>query len=891
MKLNQSVERIDSAGLGEGNTFSIAASAKAFEILSSQLYSDGPLAVIRELFCNAVDAHASIGKGYSTVEVHVPTMLAPFYSVRDYGPGLSHNDILHLYTTFFSSSKDQDNKLIGGFGLGSKAPFAVAEEFSVTSWHGGMKRSYILYKDGGLPKVNLLSEEPSSEPAGLQVSVSPTNISISKWQSTARKFFEPMPIRPVFVGDYKGNNLDEFPKPILVSDKFLGSTRTPRWEIYAIDHDGVFDTARRNRRYNVSLNIGTRDHASYVRLGVVLYPIDRQLVNTNADVAIQNFIDNAAFILNLPIGSVEITPSREQLSYDKKTIATLTAAIRDIQSSLEAKIEADLKAQPDLESAYNFLDNLRLTSGIHYSLNTIQKKLGFTIVSTNLVGSTGNAFKSENTVFKWGGKTKLVSLPPLNSTILKNTLGLDIPGVDLTTTTCYGFEYPVSIFTNRAMNLSRRHFSRLKKSSNYSNELIELHSNRFYFIHTTPTLTTQEKDNIINYLYTKTCGLASKNDTFNYRHNFNLLVHANPTTIIEFFKAYGLSNYVLVSDVPVYVPPKVTRTGKGPALKVYYTSDANVEPNIHTIPDLKRRVHDSTSPKFDLTIPHYYITTYEGSPDNRKIYQMWHLYASALNFPLVESFFNSKNFITQKKIYGFSRAQMSRKFKSDLDAAGWIEFDEEIFNTIFDSTLGYQLGFEYCLVEFTKLAADRYSTKNLQRRLLSSYLCTTYFIEPYRMINTISGAKYKGSLLNSLFNTDAAYIVRLAELSSNYANTHLKSKLSLPATNSFVYNQTSLVILYLAGLFSFSSYKPAIVNDPLNFSFTNFNVHLTLDTQFVTNYIAGFDAAKKMCGDATDILLAKLPLLQYIDDPNLSTFTLHSSALTDLHTYLLNNLT
>ena len=42
---------------GETKAFTIAASAKAFKVLSSNIYKNKIRAVVRELVCNAVDAH------------------------------------------------------------------------------------------------------------------------------------------------------------------------------------------------------------------------------------------------------------------------------------------------------------------------------------------------------------------------------------------------------------------------------------------------------------------------------------------------------------------------------------------------------------------------------------------------------------------------------------------------------------------------------------------------------------------------------------------------------------------------------------------------------------------------------------------------------------------
>jgi len=100
MKLNTEQNDIVKIGnFGETGVFNIQASAKAFKILSDGLYTDKIQACIRELSCNAYDSHVAAGKADVPFKVHMPTILEPFFSVQDFGLGLSHDDIMHLYTT------------------------------------------------------------------------------------------------------------------------------------------------------------------------------------------------------------------------------------------------------------------------------------------------------------------------------------------------------------------------------------------------------------------------------------------------------------------------------------------------------------------------------------------------------------------------------------------------------------------------------------------------------------------------------------------------------------------------------------------------------------------------------------------------------------------------
>ena len=67
-----------------------------FNILRNQLYSNKPLAVLREITCNAQDANIE-AKSKRPIEIKLPTKLDPTLTIRDFGNGLSADDIKNLY--------------------------------------------------------------------------------------------------------------------------------------------------------------------------------------------------------------------------------------------------------------------------------------------------------------------------------------------------------------------------------------------------------------------------------------------------------------------------------------------------------------------------------------------------------------------------------------------------------------------------------------------------------------------------------------------------------------------------------------------------------------------------------------------------------------------------
>ena len=67
--------------------FNIKVNTKAFELLSDTLYSNKILAIIRELSCNAWDAHIEANNTDTPIEIYCPNEAFPNFLIEDYGTG------------------------------------------------------------------------------------------------------------------------------------------------------------------------------------------------------------------------------------------------------------------------------------------------------------------------------------------------------------------------------------------------------------------------------------------------------------------------------------------------------------------------------------------------------------------------------------------------------------------------------------------------------------------------------------------------------------------------------------------------------------------------------------------------------------------------------------
>lgn len=309
MKLKTEQSEIISSSSNKED-FKIKSSAKSFQILSNNLYSDKIKAVCREYLCNAIDAHKLNGNT-NPFKVTFPYSDGLeenlLWSVRDFGPGLSEEDIQRLFCTYFSSSKDDSNEFTGALGLGCKSGFAYTTSFYVTSWNNGTESKYIMNSENGIPSCFKLYSKESNEPSGLCVEIPVEDTDITEFKNCTYQVLAVFP-----------ENLIQ--KDILeVIDSFTSITPLEGSSGMIMDCDRIKPDL-------------------YALMGNVLYPIDFQKIESELRHKLHLHLCNKIFswksslVVNFEIGELDIAPSREQLSYDPETIKALNDKIEGLIS-------------------------------------------------------------------------------------------------------------------------------------------------------------------------------------------------------------------------------------------------------------------------------------------------------------------------------------------------------------------------------------------------------------------------------------------------------------------------------------------------------------------------------------------------------------------------------
>lgn len=298
--------------------FKIKANRKAFEILSSGLYSDRCMAVVRELSTNAYDSHVQAGKADVPFYVHLPSSLEPYFSVKDDGIGMSPEQVRSIYTTYFESNKTESNDLVGCLGLGSKSPFSYTDQFTVESRHNGTKILYNCFVDAsGVPTIAKLTESPTQECNGVEIKFPVKKDDFWEFSSKASVVLSWFKVRPIVKGDY--------------NFKFIEREHYIVTPQYALLKSGS----------NYSSN------NSHIVMGNVAYPVQRYELESSSSVEfteIETAILNWGIDLYVDIGKIEITANREKVNYDQKTFNAvkeiLVVAVEDIKKEVEVQISA-----------------------------------------------------------------------------------------------------------------------------------------------------------------------------------------------------------------------------------------------------------------------------------------------------------------------------------------------------------------------------------------------------------------------------------------------------------------------------------------------------------------------------------------------------------------------
>lgn len=268
----ESNDKLTSTG---DSKYKIEISGKTFRSLFGDLYANPLQSMIREIVANAHDANRRAGYN-GPVEIEINNDNSDHYiEVKDHGIGMTYEDMVNIYTTFFRSTKDNSNEDIGGFGIGSKSPLAYADYFIAISIKDGKKNVIITSKNNDIPSYEvMLKDHPTDEENGTVIRIPIKESDKGTIVSYCRDDlmgFDPMPIVTAYGKTVKMYEVYEIVEGLRIVDN--------------------------NMLYPVQ----------YVSVGG---PIYRE--------SISSVPFSGAIILDMPIADVKLSLSRESISRDNE---------------------------------------------------------------------------------------------------------------------------------------------------------------------------------------------------------------------------------------------------------------------------------------------------------------------------------------------------------------------------------------------------------------------------------------------------------------------------------------------------------------------------------------------------------------------------------------------
>lgn len=308
-----------------------------FDILRSKTYSDKIMAVIREYSTNAQDEHVKHGVK-RPIEICLPTNMNAVFKVRDFGKGLSEEEIREVYVMYGASTKRQSDDFTGQLGIGCKSGFAYGKTFTITSIQNGHSRVYNAYIDES--KVGVVAEmgvpadvdldewqgRPIDEPDGIEITIPVKIQDVSAFRERAKVAFSFFDQPPKIINDpnFEFENLE-----------------------YLYEGKGWKICKKTSTYY--SRNKDSNDNRSVAVMGNIGYPLNSGSVPSLTEAHRQML--NSNIHVRFEIGELNIASSREALEYDDDTCKAIAARMDVIIKELCTLIEKEVKQSTNLWDA------------------------------------------------------------------------------------------------------------------------------------------------------------------------------------------------------------------------------------------------------------------------------------------------------------------------------------------------------------------------------------------------------------------------------------------------------------------------------------------------------------------------------------------------------------
>lgn len=344
---------------------------KAIELLYSQ-YTRPIRTCVQELVSNAYDAMNEANND-APIKVQLPNALNDFtFFVRDFGNSMDLDMVKNVYMRVNASTKSKSNKAIGGFGIGSKTPWAYTDTFILTTYLDGQETQYMLVK--GRSNVSIIHQGDTKEENGTKVSFQTKQNDSENFKTALKRICLNFKTKPIVNSDVNF----EYEKHIKIND-----------------HVSVVSDSLLN-------------HKVYANLGGVLYSID--FFKTYD---IEEFLKSeSSIIINFNVGNLYPLQTREALFTNQNEGEFNSSMIKSVTK--RAKIWIDKYIKQELNKLKTVENVIEFYRNDLFSINQNFNIDGFTVNSSSTTWGRHEIDFLENKVSfitrnskRWGyGKNK-----------------------------------------------------------------------------------------------------------------------------------------------------------------------------------------------------------------------------------------------------------------------------------------------------------------------------------------------------------------------------------------------------------------------------------------------------------------------------------------------------
>lgn len=330
MKFDVIERDVTSSGAIKTKDITLSANAKAFKIIFGQIYPDIIKAIVRELFTNAWDSQKMAGTLSTPIDIHLPSAFEPWFSIRDYGLGMTPEIIDDVYSKVFESTKDASNDEAGMFGMGSKTPLGYTDGFTVTSYVDGTLYAYdIFIGSNGNPQISLNACEETTEPNGVEVSVAVKKEDFDKFKDNAELF-------ALHAGTPININRTRF-----LNTRSIILLSGENWTLY--EKSELFDDKL------------------FIRMGCVLYKLDVDLYIDNlpgyasySELQEIRRVFSLPLILDFDIGDFDVTSSREDIIYNHGAASKIKERLKIASSEIAEQVKERVNNTSSFRESYYY---------------------------------------------------------------------------------------------------------------------------------------------------------------------------------------------------------------------------------------------------------------------------------------------------------------------------------------------------------------------------------------------------------------------------------------------------------------------------------------------------------------------------------------------------------